>query len=225
MKRWLLISLLLTAAALAGSLYVYLAHFDTLPAQLPIHWDVSGEPDNFIPKENALWALLIGPGVMALFVVLGLVLPWLSPKPFDIERFRPTYEHVIVLLVELMGYIHAALLLGYLRQDLNVVRLLVSGIFVFFALVGNVLGKLRRNFWIGVRTPWTLASETVWVRTHRFTAWLWTPVGAIGALAVVLGAPLEWCFVAVLVAALVPVVYSLVVYKRLEKEGKLPDAA
>jgi uncharacterized membrane protein len=84
-----------------------------------------------------------------------------------------------------------------------------------------VLGQVRRNFWVGVRTPWTLTSEAVWSRTHRLAAWLYVPLGVAGAAAVVLGAPLSACFVVFIVVVLLPAVYSLVLYKRLERQGNL----
>jgi immunity protein, SdpI family len=224
MKRWLLFSLVLTAAALASSLYVYFGLYDRLPDRLPIHWGIQGQPDDWVAKENALWALLIAPGGMAAMILLGLILPWLSPRNFDVERFRPTYEYIIAVVVALFGYIHVTLLLAYLWHDFDVSRFLVGGLFVFFAILGNVMGKVRRNFWVGVRTPWTLASETVWNRTHRVAAWLWTVGGLLGAGALLLGVPLVWCFWGLMAVALFPVVYSLVLYKRLEKQGKLTES-
>jgi uncharacterized membrane protein len=97
--------------------------------------------------------------------------------------------------------------------------------FLFFALLGNVLGKVQRNFYVGVRTPWTLASETVWVQTHRLAAWLFTGAGVLGLVIVLVGVPFYFAFGLILVAALVPVVYSLVLYKRLEKKGLLEPPA
>jgi uncharacterized membrane protein len=100
-------------------------------------------------------------------------------------------------------------------------QLLVAGIFPFFALLGNQLGKVRRNFWMGVRTPWTLASEAVWTQTHRVAAWVFVAVGIIGFIAAIADVSLVFCFGLLMAAALIPVVYSLILYKRLEREGKL----
>jgi uncharacterized membrane protein len=103
---------------------------------------------------------------------------------------------------------------------------MMGGMFLFFALMGNVLGKVRRNFWVGVRTPWTLASEAVWVRTHRQTAWVWVAGGTVGFLAILAGVPPLLALILVLPPlVLYPVVYSLVLYKRLEREGKLGTPA
>ena len=96
---------------------------------------------------------------------------------------------------------------------------------LFFALMGNSLGKVRRNFWMGVRTPWTLASETVWNRTHRVTAWLWVALGLVGFVIVLVFNWLVASLALLLVAVLTPVLYSLILYKSLEKQGKLHDEA
>jgi len=87
--------------------------------------------------------------------------------------------------------------------------------------MGNVMGKVRRNFFIGIRTPWTLASEPVWNATHRFAARTLFVGGLLGLLAVILHAPFWLPMAAILTAALVPVIYSLVLYKQLERRGAL----
>jgi uncharacterized membrane protein len=161
---------------------------------------------------------------MALFCLLTPLLPWLSPKQFSVEPFRKVYDYVMGLVVVLMAYLQGVILLASFEARGALINWLVGGIFVFFALLGNVLGQVRRNFWMGVRTPWTLASETVWNNTHRLAAWLFVAVGILGAVAVVIGVPLWVCFGAIIVAALVPVLYSLWLYKRLEREGKLDQS-
>jgi uncharacterized membrane protein len=87
--------------------------------------------------------------------------------------------------------------------------------------MGNVLGKVRRNFYVGVRTPWTLASDAVWEGTHRLAAWLFVVAGVGGFVLMMLGVPFWYCFGAAIALILLPVPYSLYLYKRLEREGKL----
>jgi uncharacterized membrane protein len=219
MTRWFYLSVLLTAAAAAFSLYLYLFAYDRLPERIPIHWDLAGEADGYAGRGAAL---LVTPLAMLGLVGLTLLLPWLSPKQFEVDAFRTCYEYVMMLIVALVGYIHVLVLWGSLRgEQAGLGRWLVAGLFLFFALLGNVLGQVRRNFWMGVRTPWTLASESVWIRTHRLAAWLFVAAGVFGFAATLLGVPLAWCFAGILAAALLPAVYSLVLYKRLERQGKL----
>ncbi len=221
MTRWFYLAIAFTVAAFAISGYVGIVEYDQLPAQVPTHWNIDGEPDGFTPKEKIFPTFLALPLVMVGVLLLTLVLPWLSPVQFKIDEFRDTYGYVMMLVTGLMAYIHAVILLASLWRHELLTNLLFGGIFLMFALMGNVLGKVRRNFWMGVRTPWTLASDQVWIQTHRLAAWLFVAAGVLGFVAVLAGVPFLVCFIGLMVAALVPVVYSLVLYKRLEREGKL----
>jgi immunity protein, SdpI family len=102
-------------------------------------------------------------------------------------------------------------------------RAITGGVCLLIALLGNVMGKVRRNFFVGVRTPWTIANERVWNATHRFAAKTFFAGGLAGLLAVLLRAPFWLPIAAILVAALVPAIYSLVFYKQLERAGELHE--
>jgi uncharacterized membrane protein len=221
MSRWLLLSIGLTALAASASLVAYFGFHDRLPAQVPIHWNLRGEVDRTVPRDGALSYLLLLPGVMAATVLLTVLLPWLSPRQFDVERFRDTYDYLMALVVAVFGYVHGVTLLAALGLGFDLNRVLLGGLFLFLAALGNVLGKVQRNFWVGVRTPWTLASEAVWVRTHRLAAWTFVAGGLLAFATVLLGLPPLVGFLLFGLAALVPVVYSLVLYKQLEKQGRL----
>jgi uncharacterized membrane protein len=181
MNRWLLLSVAATVVALAAGCAVYQYRDQCLPEKVYTHWGPDDKPDSKpLARDEILPYFLIVPGMMGVFVVLTLVLPWLSPKQFKVDEFRGTYNYAMALVVLMMGWMQAAVLLGTARPDIGVGRLIFAGVFLFFALLGNVLGKVRRNFWIGVRTPWTLASEVVWDQTHRLAAWFFTAAGVLG---------------------------------------------
>lgn len=221
MIRSMAVAIGLTAAALAACLYIYFFRQDALAEQVPVHWNIDFEADQWVPRAKAIWYFLIFPGVMASIVLLAFVLPWLSPKQFEIDRFRGAFAHIMTLIVALFGYLMTLQLWAAFNDKSMPGHLFLGGFFLFFALMGNMMGKVQRNFWMGVRTPWTLASETVWIRTHRLAAWLWVAAGVVGFGAVLLQVPTLICFVGVIVAALVPVFYSLFLYKKLERQGKL----
>lgn len=221
MTRWMCVASILTATALAGSLYVWSVRYEDLPARVPTHWDLYGQADGWTAKEDTFVFFFLLPTVMGGLIGLAYLLPWLSPRHFEVDRSRTTYAYVMALLVALLGYLHGIVLWGGLNSEASISRWLVGGVFLFIALLGNVLGRVRRNFWIGVRTPWTLASEAVWIETHRLSAWLFVAAGILGLFGVFAGVPLVICFVGLAAAALIPAVYSLVLYKRLEKSGKL----
>jgi uncharacterized membrane protein len=225
MTRWLIVSLILTALALGGALVLMLLWPGLIRESVPVHWDINMQPDGFVSREGFLPYLLIFPGVMALLVLLMWLLPKLSPKNFEVERFGDTWGYVFTLIVGLFAYLFALQVWASSLEDpLNNVwfgRLFIAGFFVMFALMGNVMGKVQRNFWMGIRTPWTLASDAVWVRTHRLAAWTWMPLGIVGAVLVLLGVPPLYAFVLLAVGALWPVLYSLILYKRLQREGRV----
>jgi uncharacterized membrane protein len=222
MKRWVIASLVVTLLAAAGPLYLYYVRPDLLKDEIPTHYNAAGQVDKWTPKEEILPQFLLVSAAMAFFVLLSLVLPWLSPRGYEVDRFLPTFRFLMFLVVLMIAYIHLLLVLGGVKGvDIDMGRYLLVGLSLFFAVLGNFLGKVQRNFWIGVRTPWTLASETVWIQTHRLTAWLWTGGSIVLAAIAFFGAPVWVWIVGMAVMCLTPVVYSLVLYKRLEKQGKL----
>jgi uncharacterized membrane protein len=222
MTRWGYLSLALVLVALGGAVYAH-AHAGQIPGdRIPIHWNIHGQPDGWVAKDQPFLAFYLLPTMIAGVVALGLfALPWLSPRNFAVEGFRATYDYVFFLVSALFVYLEAVFLVSQLEGGGLLDRWLIGGFFLFFALIGNVLGKVRSNFWMGIRTPWTLASPRVWDRTHRVGAWVFVAVGLLGFAGVLAGVPPVWCFGLLVVGALAPVVYSLVLYKRLEREGKL----
>jgi len=162
------------------------------------------------------------PAVMIGLLGLFSVLPALSPKSFEVDSSRTTFLFVMVLIIGQMGYIQAVILYAAVHGGrIAIVRALCGGMFLFFALLGNVLGRVRRNFYIGVRVPWTLASERVWNDTHRVAAWLFVICGLAGFLITVTGMPMPAAFTVFIVAVVVPIVYAFVHYKQLERRGAL----
>ena len=189
-----------------------------LPAVVPVHWDAHGNVNGW----SAKWTLFtVNPGIMAGMMLLFAALPWLSPKHFEIDSFRGTYLYIMVAILAILAYLHALMLAAGLGWALDMTRAAVGGVCLLVALIGNVLGKVRRNFYVGVRTPWTIASERVWNQTHRLAAKTFVASGVLGLIAVILRAPF-WVPVAMIVAgALMPAGYSLVFYKQLERRGEL----
>lgn len=225
MRRWLFLAVLLTAAATAASLVVWVERDDWLAERVATHWGADGEPDQWTDRDDMLPQLMILPGLLVGMIGLSYLLPWLSPEKFKVEPFRPTYEYIMFLIVVMFAYLHAVILLAYTGAIDDVVRWIMGGSLLCLAALGNVLGKVQRNFWIGIRTPWTLASDVVWVRTHRVGAWLFVAGGLAGFVLVLLGVNGMVALAVFGVFAVAPVFYSLWLYKRLEKQGRLGDGA
>lgn len=206
------IVLILAAAALTAFCWT------RLPESIAIHWNLAGEVDGWAPRWS-LW--LTGPGLMALLCAIGAALPYLSPREFSVGKSGATAGHIVTIIVAMTGGIHLLLLAGNFGMELDIARIVPAGVFVLLILIGNPLGKVRRNFYIGIRTPWTLASERVWYATHRMGARVLVATGICGLIAVFLRAPAAMTMTLLVVAALFPILYSLVLYKRLERAGEL----
>ncbi len=208
------------AAALVVAVWAVSAWlYPSLPARIPTHWGIDGKVDGYGAKG---WAVFLMPMILVWLLILFCFLPVLSPKNFEVESFRSTYLLIMVLILGLFSFIHGMALYGAFHPDwAGMGRTLIAGMFLFFAPLGNVLGKVRRNFYIGVRTPWTLASERVWTDTHRLAAWLLVLGSVVGFGITVTGLPLVAALVVLMASLLVPVVYSFVRYKSLERRGAL----
>ena len=216
---WIIAGLLtLSAWALAAWLYT------SLPQRVPIHWNIEGKVDGWGDKS---WATFLMPGTMTGMLILFAFLPALSPKHFEVDSFRSTYLYIMVLTTGLFAYMNGVILLATWQEVregskfMDIGRAMIGGMFLFFALLGNVMGKVRKNFYIGIRVPWTLASDRVWNDTHRLAAWLMVAGGIIGFLLVIAGLPILWSIGVMLVTFLIPIVYSFVHYKALERQGAL----
>jgi uncharacterized membrane protein len=207
-----------SAAVIAATLVGTLVAYPSLPSIVPIHWDAQGHVNGWGPK----WSLFAyGPGLMTCIVLMFSALPWLSPKKFEVDSFRATSLYIMIVIVAMLAYGQILILVTALGVVLDVSRALEGGVCLLIALLGNVMGKVRRNFYVGIRTPWTIANEQVWNATHRLAAKTFFAGGLLGLIAVILHAPFWLPMVAILVAALVPVIYSLLFYKQLERRGAL----
>ena len=208
---------LIAVAVIVVTVIATVVIYPRLPGQIPMHWNFRGDIDHYGSRKS----IFLLPSVMAAAVLLFAVLPWLSPKRFEVDPFRATYLYIMVLVVALIAYLHVLILWAALSKPLNMSRSFLGALFLFLILLGNVLGRVRRNFYVGVRTPWTLASEKVWYATHRFAAKAFVIAGFIGLFSIIVGAPPVVGFSILIAAALLSVMYSIVYYKRLERRGEL----
>lgn len=213
-------AIVLFALAIVSSVILY----PRLPAVIPTHWNIKGEVDGYGSKH---WAIFLMPIAMAAMMLLFRFLPALSPKHFEVDSFRSTYLWIMVLVVALFAYIHGLMLYSVWAHvekagfKFDFGRVMFGGMFIFFGLLGNVMGKVKRNFYVGVRVPWTLASDRVWNDTHRLAAWLMVGGSVVGFLITVTGLSLIAALVVMLVSFLAPIPYSFIHYKQLERQGAL----
>lgn len=177
---------------------------------IPTRWNLRGDVDGYGPRERIF---LIGPGVMLLQMALFALLPHIAPRRFEIAPFMETWLDLMVIMVGMTGYFFAMIVVGVLQTDFAIDRALFGGVALLFALTGNLMGKIRRNFFFGIRTPWALASERVWNATHRVAARSMVAGGLVGLVIALLGASLWWMSLVLACALALPVVYSFFRYR------------
>ena len=193
--------------------------WNDLPEQIPMHWNFAGEVDDWGTKTEGMGML---PLINIFLYILFLVVPRFDPKRENYSLFDGAYYTIrlmIHLFISSMLMVTLAYSLGY---DINITRFVINYILILFIVIGNVLGNVRYNYTIGLRMPWTLASELVWRKTHRLASKLWVSSSLITIFAgLLLGEEmLKYLFIANMgVILVVPTVYSYLVFQE-EKKGK-----
>jgi uncharacterized membrane protein len=195
--------------------------YPSLPARIPQHWDVYGKIDRWADKS--LLSVFFPVLIVAVMIVLYWALPRLDPMKKSYARFRHSYALMIDMVVGFMAFIYAITLYAAFHPAVPVDVAISVGVGLLLAALGNQMSKVKRNFFVGIKTPWTLASEKVWTRTHRLSARLWVWGGLAAALCGFLPAPFNFVLFITIAMALGAgsVLLSYLIYRDLERRGEL----
>ena len=167
-------SILLTVVSLLLSLTV----FSSLPEQIPAHWNVHGTVDRFAPKLT----VFIFPGIIFLITILFQFMRRTDPNSDNYDKFQREYHRYTFVIGLVFFAVQIMTIAAAFRMDFNVNLIFCLGIGSLFIFIGNLLPKTKHNYFIGIRTPWTLADEQNWFRTHRIAGKIWVLGGLIVAL-------------------------------------------
>jgi len=210
-SRWF--GLVVALVAVAVSVWAY----SRLPQVVATHWNLQGTPDGY---SSRFWAAAVMPLVIAGLTGLFNVLPKLDPRHENYAKFLNTYWLIANAVLVFAAVAHALILANALGFTVQVDRLLPVGVGLLFAFLGNYLTRVEPNWFIGVRTPWTLSSDAVWRKVHRTAGWLFVIAGVViaaGAFAP-RNAFVPLFIVTIVVAAAIPVVQSYVLWKREQQD-------
>lgn len=184
-----------------------------LPATMPIHWGANGEADGFATKINAM---ILTVGIMVLIYFIIAFVPRIDPRKENYKYFSKTYNIVLNAVLLLFFFVNMSTILqglGY-NVPMSYIAPIMAGL--VFIIIGNYLQRVRSNYFMGIRTPWTLSNEIVWKKTHRLSGKLFF----IGGLLILVSAFLPdgyksvimWGSIVLCVA--VPYLYSYLAYKK-----------
>lgn len=207
MRKWFPVIPIAAAFLLSAIVYA------RLPSPMATHWGINGQPNGY--SSRFIGAFLMPGMALALWAFMR-GLPIIDPRRANYAKFQGTYDLMVNALVTFLAVIHVVMLGTALHWPVpRIDRMTPLAVGALLLLLGNVLPRARPNWWFGIRTPWTLSSDTVWTRTHRVGGYLMTAAGAITLCTVLLppAAGFVVLMVAVVGASLGSVVYSYFVWR------------
>jgi uncharacterized membrane protein len=198
---------LITIAVIAGAVL-----WNQLPDPMASHWNANDEVNGTMPK---IWGVFLMPVVMLGMFLLLTFIPNLDPLKANVAQFRETFNLFILFMVAFMLYVHTLTLLWSLGYSFQMSAALLPALGLLFIFIGYLLRKAKRNFFIGIRTPWTLSSDSVWDKTHQLGSVLFMLSGVFALLGSLIGgiAAFWLMFVPLIGSTLFLVIYSYVLYR------------
>ncbi|MFP4662275.1 MAG: SdpI family protein [Halanaerobiales bacterium] len=209
-KTWFLLALV--AAMFIVSIVVY----SELPEKVPMHWNLQGEVDGYV---NRFWGAFMLPLIGLGIFLLMLVTPLIDPSKKNYPKFSKIYRLFRILLIVFFAALQFIVIGVALGYSFDVGRIIVLVLAVFFLVFGNYMPRIRHNYFLGIKSPWTLDSEKVWRKTHRFTGKLFLISGIIMLISILFGDIIRFILVMICVlgSSLAGTVYSYIIYR--EEEG------
>ena len=170
MRKW--IPVLLIVSAVAASILYY----PKLPETMTTHWSVSGEPNGF---SSRLWGAWMLPVIMAAVWLIMRAIPHIDPRKANYEKFSGMYDALVILILAFMLAMHIVLLMAATGAPIRMDRVVMPSVGVFIAIMGILIPKAHPNWFVGIRTPWTLTSDLSWERTHKIGGTLFVILGVL----------------------------------------------
>jgi len=200
------------------SFVIAISIYPQMPDPMPSHWNTQGQVDGYMPKFLGMFLMpLISVGLLLLFIVI----PRIDPLKHNIEKFRGYFDGFVVLILLFLLYIYMLTLFWSANITFGMTQAIIPAIAILFFYIGILVSKAKRNWFIGIRTPWTLSSDKVWNKTHSRGGKLFMAAGVIAMFGLLFGDYAIWLIlVPVLASALYLVVYSYFEYQKVGRHQK-----
>lgn len=186
--------------------------YQQFPDQFAIHWNLSGQADGYASRTQGI---IILPVISAFIAGLFLFLPRIDPLRKNYESFKKYYDGLIIVMIGFFTYLQILMLLWNLSYPFNFTQAISFGFGILFYYLGVLVENAKQNWFVGIRTPWTLSSTRVWDKTHKLGGKLFKAVGIISFVsAFIFSQALLISVALVLVAAITSVVYSYIEFRK-----------
>ena len=188
--------------------------YPQMPEQMVSHWNASGQPDGYMGKFGGLFLM---PIITLAMYLLFIIMPKIDPLKKNIEKFRVWFDSFMLIFILFFYYIYSLTIIYNFGVEFDMTKAILPAMGVLFFFIGYVLEHAKRNWFIGIRTPWTLSNDAVWDKTHVLGSKLFKIVGVITVLGILLPVnAFAVIITAIILAAIVPVVYSYFEFKKLK---------
>ena len=206
-KEWMILILLIVS--FIGGAYFY----PSLPRMLPSHWGFNGQVDGYSSKELIAFGF---PAIALAMYVMMLIIPLIDPKKKNYDLFKGAYYVIRTIIVVFFLLMFWCIIIFGLGYKINIEKIVVISIGVLFMILGNYMGRIRQNYFVGIKTPWTLNNEEIWTKTHRLAGKLWVIAGLVMIITIFINSVLTFSIMIALM--LYPVFYSYLLHVKMQKK-------
>jgi uncharacterized membrane protein len=208
-------AMLVTRIALVALMFIAGAFvYSRLPDVIPVHWGFEGQPNGWAPKTYGAWII---PLMSLAFLFLFPLLSRIDPKAANYEQFKKPWSVMQTAIIAMFAYMYVVTdaVTLYPQYNAMVGRAVVLGVGLLFVVIGNVMGKVRQNYFVGLKTPWTLNDPEVWQKSQRFGGWAFVIAGLAFVVEAVVWIAVVPVFIAAMaVMVVLPIVYSYLISRK-----------
>ena len=183
-----------------------------MPEKIASHWNAQGQVDGYMSK---FWGLFLMPLLSMILFLLFIAIPKIDPLKHNIEKFRKYYDGFVVLIIVYLFYVYLLTIFWNIGIRFSMVQPLAPAMGILFYYIGILTENAKRNWFIGIRTPWTLSSEKVWEKTHKIGGKLFKTAGAFAFIGVFFQSyALFFILVPIILVAAYTIIYSYFEYQK-----------
>ncbi len=200
------------------SFLIAVYYYPQMPARMASHWNARGEVDGYLSR---FWGLFLIPITLVGLALLFMAIPRIDPLRENIEKFRRYYDGFVIFFMVFMMFVYLQVVMWNLGVKISPNAFLPIAVGVMFIGIGVLCENTKRNWFVGIRTPWTLSSERVWDKTHKLGGRLFKIAGVIAIVGIFFQ---RYVVFFILIPALMVAVYT-VVYSYFEYRKEVQQQA